>query len=650
MGALALFAACGGGGSEDAGQGGDEDAGVVAVEDGGEDAGSDAGIVTCTPRCSTGFYCEQTTLACVECRTSADCHDPSRPLCTTGFECIADPNADGGLGDGGAAPSNDGCAGAIALVFDGGYAEASGDTSQATNGNRADAGVPTCSVSARQSGRDVVFEYTLTTPQDVTLNLAPLPGSQLRPALYVRPKSACESESAADELACTYVVSSTALSTSALNQQPGTYSVWVDATGGTAGAFKLSATLSSPTAPPSNDSCNNPKPLALGAVGDSQTDLVSFANASANEYGSCGPIAGGRDVLYAVDVNAAGDLRLESANADGGFADSVLIVRSGACTPGTELACIDAHQNPLPESVLLRNASGRYHVAMKTWGVTSGPMRFTASLNAPIPGDYCPTAIPVDLSSSTSTRVSLDLRNANDDFAGYCSALAGNDLVYAVTLPAGRDLDVAARLPSDAGNVDPVLYVRGACAASTELVCSNRFEQGQGELATVHATDGGSYFVFADAYALRNGPLELAFSHYPATPRPSNDRCALDAGEVPLDTDLPGSLFGADDDLFIDQVDGGTRGCVNGAAAEMFFKVTPLSGSTLSAAVTSADPSLTPAVVILEGCGQVLSCGGAQDGGTASTSVSIVPGRSYFIAVEGQGQTRGSFSLRVSAN
>ena len=96
-------------------------------------------------------------------------------------------------------PANDGCAGAAALVLDGGVAVATGDTWGADNSNAPDAG-PRCSPSAGATGRDVVFSFTVPPgpPQDVTVSVA-APAGGLEPVLHAtRP---CAGPTT--ELACT---------------------------------------------------------------------------------------------------------------------------------------------------------------------------------------------------------------------------------------------------------------------------------------------------------------------------------------------------------------------------------------------------------------------------------------------------------------
>ena len=133
-------------------------------------------------------------------------------------------------------PSNDGCAQALALMFVNDRATATGDTRPATNGNAQDAGMPSCSKVARQSGHDVVYQYTLTRARNVTFTLTP--HSAWRPALYVT--AGC----AGPELACSARAASGPVRLTFPEQRAGTYFVWVDGTSSgaghaTGGAFTL---------------------------------------------------------------------------------------------------------------------------------------------------------------------------------------------------------------------------------------------------------------------------------------------------------------------------------------------------------------------------------------------------------------------------
>ena len=136
-------------------------------------------------------------------------------------------------------PSNDTCAQAQPLVFVNDRASASGDTRPATQSNLPDAGTPSCSPSARSSGRDVVYRYTLAEPRSVTVTLRP--SGAWRPALYVT--ATC----AGPELGCSAPAAAGPVTLSFPDQPAGTYFVWVDGTasgGGhaTAGQFTLEVT------------------------------------------------------------------------------------------------------------------------------------------------------------------------------------------------------------------------------------------------------------------------------------------------------------------------------------------------------------------------------------------------------------------------
>ncbi len=149
-----------------------------------------------------------------------------------------------------AAPANDTCTGAAALTFTNGVAAATGDTSIANNNNVMGDASPSCSTSARTTGRDLVYTYTLAAAQDVTIVVTPTSPpttTTFEPVIYVR--TVCTDTTVTNQRACLANFSSTAQTLTLSNQPAGTYFIWVDGSTATSGPFSLSVTVSAPTLP-----------------------------------------------------------------------------------------------------------------------------------------------------------------------------------------------------------------------------------------------------------------------------------------------------------------------------------------------------------------------------------------------------------------
>lgn len=411
----------------------------------------------------------------------------------------------------------------------------------------------------------------------------------------------------------------------------------------------------------SNDSCAAPALLTFN--NNVATASVDLSAAADNEAGSC-TIAGERkDVVYEINVASVSDLKLDLTLASGNTTtDSVLYLRQGSsCATAGEVACIDAAGTGNAETLTLRGVQGRFFVFVEAYS-SPGPVTLTATLSTTtaVAGDICGTAIPVTLTGGNG-QLTVDSRNFADDFQPACTLTPGNDIVYSVTPPADRDFDIRGRTSplSDGGYPDIVITLRDSpCLSGSTLSCTDTYIPR--ELATIRNTDGGTYYVVLDAYKAREGPFNMAFTSNALSPTPTNDTCAVTDGGVPTLTvgaSLANqTLFGAADDWDTDQPDGGYLGfgCIGGGAAEVFYRVTPATGTQMTVTVTPTSTGtnlLQPGVLILNGCNTsvgVRQCGAAASAAAPATATStITAGTTYTIAVEGLNGSRGNFSINV---
>ena len=144
-------------------------------------------------------------------------------------------------------PANDTCGGALTLTFAGDTATATGDTTEATNGNVSADASPNCSSSARSTGHDVVYSYTLVAAKDVVITVTPTSPpatTTFQPVVYLR--SACADTTVPNQLGCVANLTSTPHILSLPNQPAGTYYLWVDGSLDTSGPFSLNVTATTP--------------------------------------------------------------------------------------------------------------------------------------------------------------------------------------------------------------------------------------------------------------------------------------------------------------------------------------------------------------------------------------------------------------------
>lgn len=555
-------------------------------------------------------------------------------------------------------PANDTCATAQALTFTNNTVTVTGTNAGATNNNvsQLSADSPTCTSSAKDAP-DVIYTFTAPagTAKNARVVVTPTSTSTLDPAVYIRRGSAnCDSEVAANEIAC-----ETSGDAATFTTVPGEqYFIWVDGYLNTEGAFDLTVTL---TDPPANDSCAAPQTLTF----TNNTATVSFdlAPAGDNETGTCSSTSRStQDLVYAIDVGSTPmDLSITLAPQAGNTStDSVFYVRSGTCTGGAEQACVDREFDDTAETGAVRAVTGMQYIIVEAYA-GPGPMTLTINRTAPIPGDACGNATPVTLNSAGNGTATVNTSTVNDDYQAVCGGMTqGGDAVLAVTPPADRDFDIRASVNtlSDGGLSDAILSTSATpCNHDAILTCADGYDKN--EITTIRRTDGGTYYVFVDSYDRRNGPLNLTFSSYPVTTPPTNEACGITDGGIPtltVGTPANGTLLGASDNWRPDQTDGGSLGygCVGGGAVDVFYNVTPTTGTsmtvTVTPTVTSGANLLQPAIVVLQGCllSSVRQCGAAATPGTPATAtVNITANQQYTIAVEGKNGSRGAFTIGV---
>lgn len=577
-----------------------------------------------------------------------------------------------------AAPAvdNDTCPGIQALSFTGATATATGDTSFATNGNVLGDQTPSCSDSARGTGKDVVYAFTLTQPRDVTVSVTPTGASPtFEPVVSVR--TACGDATRTAEKGCVSPLSPTQARLTLVNQPAGTYVVWVDGARDTSGAFQLEVTTAPPTPPPANDSCAAPQALAFvaGVASASGSTLQAANDNSAFDVSpTCSASAkqSGRDVVYAMTLAAPQDVTLTVAPAAGSTLNPALYVRRSTCTSqilGDELVCL---QKVGPATATLTALpAGTYWIWVDGAGGTSGAFTLTATLAPPTPppaNDGCAGAQALsftgDTATVTGTTFGATNSNAPTDNAPACGTdflprRYGRDLVYTYTLTGAQDVEI--RVTPTAGSpYVPAVYVRapGQCTsfgAGSELACMAQTQSAEVRLYLPNQP-AGTYPLFVDSNDYDTGGYTLTVRKLPATLPPSNDTCAAPGVVLQGATGVMGNTTGARDDYSISSAPNYSSAC-----RAYFFSGRDLAYQYTASATGSVTATLSPqglfdpALLLLQPvCGPASCVRFSDSGGVGAAEAftfSVTAGQTYFLVVDSWDGTApntfGSFTLTV---
>ncbi|MGV3624301.1 MAG: hypothetical protein ACO1OB_26010 [Archangium sp.] len=569
--------------------------------------------------------------------------------------------------------ANDACSGATALSFTNDSATATGNTAWATNGNVAADQTPSCSDSARGTGRDVVFSYTLSTARDVTIAVTPTGANPTyQPVISVR-SSSCSDATRGAEQGCVSPVAATAGQLSLVNQPAGTYFVWVDGSQDTSGPFQVEVVTGAPTPPPANDTCATPEMLTF--TNDVATVVGSTLQAANDNSGgdvspTCNPSAkqSGRDVVYSFTLSQPRDVRFQLTPTSGSTLIPVLYVRRGNCTSqllSDEVTCQAAIGGV--DTSLTRLAAGTYFVFVDSSASTRGGFQLTVTQSAATAApanDSCAGAQSLqfsnDVATVTGSLVGADNSNSPTDNAPACGTdflprRFGRDVVYAYTLTTAHDVDVTV---TPVGNTPwfPTLYVRAPnqCAsfsAGFELTCVAETASRPLRIYLPNQA-AGTYFLHVDSNSYERAPFTLQVARRAATPAPSNDTCTMPTtlahgAAVQGDTKAANDNFNS---LSYPQVC--RRGLLD--ARDVVYAYTATTTGTATAVVTP-EAGFNPALLLLQNSCAAAQCvrfADAQGAGVPeSFSFPVTQGATYFLVVDSVSRevpnAFGSFSIRV---
>jgi hypothetical protein len=369
-------------------------------------------------------------------------------------------------------PTNASCNLPIALFFTSGEAQVMGTVAGVQDG------LPGCG----RAGGEAVYAFTLTEPTKLDVNLSGFVGASLTLATHDN----CSTLSSGQ---CLAADSHGVAALSIFAVPAGDYVLVVD--GGTAvsGTYTLDVRTSAAIFPPDNDSCSTAMELTSGSAmfsGDTRAAVNDFTAVCA--AGAAG------DAVYHLAVTTPQEVALQlSANFD-----AALELTEGTCGSTTAVDC------QLGSSALIRQVLpvGDYYLWVDGNSGGTGVFTLSSSIHdaPPVPTNQsCATATAISAGTVSGTTTTADAANAikpsNCRGAGSTSALPlnGPNVVYAVTIPAGKTL-AATLHPTD---FDGAIYVVDSCATSTCVAASDTsYAVGGTELLSVPNTSGSARAVF----------------------------------------------------------------------------------------------------------------------------------------------------------
>lgn len=355
---------------------------------------------------------------------------------------------------------------------------------------------------ASPMGGDVVYQFTTTMPQRVTITATGTGGADGVLSLRAAP---CDDDT--NELDCQDLEVADPEVISVQTLPPGTYFVVLAAYRQSAGQFGIDLTLEPPPAPPANDTC-----AAAATLVPNTSQMVDVVAAVSDYTFDCSVPATG-EAVYTFTTAAPQRVRLTATGT--GDSDAVLSLRGMPCDTATDLKCVNDSGSFSPEVLSIANLpAGTYYVLLASDG-TEGQFGLELELLPPVPpptNESCTTPEVVTLTAGTASRT-VDLTAATVDLASdLCATMAdGSDVVFEVSIPANQSLTVVA---TPAGNLDAVLFARSpTCATMPSEVCVDD-SFGVETLVVPNATGAAkTVFVVVKAYdALELDLVELTFT------------------------------------------------------------------------------------------------------------------------------------------
>lgn len=393
-------------------------------------------------------------------------------------------------------------------------------------------------------------------------------------------------------------------------------------------------------------------PIDLGAGKVTLEGDTSLANADTTL--ACALLgAGGRDLVYAIDVPAPRRLVARARAASGSGLLPVLGLRSTceSTAAADQLGCAEPAVGS-GETLLVVDPvlPGTVHLWVDGEGGTEGAFTLELSLEDTTAGESCaaPIFLPLLRPSFTLTG---DTSSMADDLAGTCGGGGGSDAVYALQLASPKR--VAIEVSGLTAGFNPVLYLRSDCddaAPAKQVACALGTSSASARVDLPRLA-AGTWFVVVDAPQGKSGSYSLKVDTLDPVPPPTNDTCAsaevltVPPGGVGTITRQSDTSLARPDALGCD----GTGNDVvytftTTTALGLDARVTPFSGSPLKPAVYLRGAA---ACTSEDGADQLACAQAGTAGGVSLLQLPHLPAGSWSLFVDGQSGTAGPFELKL---
>jgi hypothetical protein len=605
------------------------------------DAGDPSACAADTDCPATAKWCDPGSLSCVECRGDDDC--PTGLCDPAPRACVAQPDT---------------CQTARQVDLSTGSATVRGNTARAIDDFKAACAMP------GSAAPDLVYSFTLAGPRRVVAVATPAPGSVFRPVLALR--SSCDATDPASNLQCSFMAPGEVAVRLSAELAAGTYWLWVDADGNSAGSFELTLTAEVPAL---GDTCQSPFVIPPFTA---QTELSGDTRGAQNDAeGSCAG-ARGADVVYRLDLTAASRVTAELVPETAGFAAALYLRRApcGSAQLASQLGCVSAGAaapHPLVLDVPRLEPGSYYFFVDGDLGADSKPsagaFKLKLALAPPLgtpANDTCAGAEPIDppVGGYGLTSLSGTTAFAVSDGAG-CGG-SGPDVVYSLTVPGPRRLNLRAA-PAAGSALVPVLYLRkpGACdseAALDSLGCNVASQPGSPASLWVPQLAAGTYFVWVDGAAGSKGAFHLTVELLAPSSAPPNDTCA--SAQLLFPASGPVTVTGTTTGATVDANLSCTLPLSSSNSPDVVYEIAVPSLQSLALDLQAAAGSTLLPVMALRRPGAcpsgaptdelVCGFGDPEFSDRAVYNLPALDPGSYFLWVDGDLGSQGAFSLRAS--
>jgi hypothetical protein len=406
---------------------------------------------------------------------------------------------------------------------------------------------------------------------------------------------------------------------------------------------------------PKGEVCSDPRVVTLTGTTTTLTGetLVGFAN----DYGTgtnCSG-TGGIDRVYAIDVPANTRATITVKPTGTSWDPALNLQDAAACgvTPRVCLSGTDSGGSGTAETLKYTNTGATtksIRAVVETYSSSSsgGTFDFTVALATLPANDACTGAIAIGASGS----VTGDTTAASSDYTGgtNCLGTAGNDVVYSIDVPAGKQLAATVLGTGFAPTLDIVDAT--ACGSTAARSCLGSVATGTaGTAGTARWTNGGTttrtvHLVVDSTSATSFGTFTIltAFSDPPA-----GDTCANAFTTLKTDgTAVSDTTVGATNDYAT-----GT-GCGGSGGPDKVYAVSVPAGKVLSTTVvgiggfvpsisyqSAAQCSAAPRVC----SGSVSTTSGSPTGTIRYANESTTASETIYVVVDSTATAGGAYSL-----